>query len=300
VKSPLTLKSNTKLLQTFRTADLRQYWQSLFRIDPKPYFRGVDQISKWKCQDSGLIFYSPAECSGPEDLYKKLRKHDWYYLREKWEYDEALKYVPQTGSVLEVGSGDGHFLRKAVRDGLSLKGLEMTLPESPTASNQSWSIIAESAQNHAQAHPGSYDVVCSFQVLEHVADPRGFLEASVELLSPNGRLIISTPNSKSFLRHSFNLLDMPPHHMSGWSEQTYRFLESIFPFKLERVMYEPLADYHVDYFMDTYSSCFAGRYDLRGAWARGGIGRLSRRLLNNGMRLMLRGQSMLAVFRKCP
>jgi hypothetical protein len=88
--------------------------------------------------------------------------------------------------------------------------------------------------------------------------------------------------------------------MSGWSEQTYRFLESIFPFKLERVMYEPLADYHVDYFMDTYSSCFAGRYDLRGAWARGGIGRLSRRLLNNGMRLMLRGQSMLAVFRKCP
>jgi len=299
VKSPLTLESNTTLLRTFRTADLCQHWLSSFQIDPSPYFRGIDQISKWRCEDSGLLFYSPAGCAGPEELYKQLRQHEWYYLKEKWEYDEALTFVPRTGRLLEVGSGDGHFLRKAARDGLSLKGLEMTLPERPSASDQSWSIVAESLQSHAQAHPRAYDVVCSFQVLEHVVDPRGFLESSVELLSPNGRLIISTPNSRSFLRHSFNLLDMPPHHMSGWSERTYRFLETIFPIKLEKVMYESLAEYHVDYFMDTYSSRFAGRYDLRGAWARGDLGRFSRKVLNGGMKSMLRGQSMLAVFSKC-
>ena len=300
MKSPLTLNKNVARLQTFSTADLCQRWLSSFQIDTNPYFRGIDQISKWRCKDSGLLFYSPAECAGPEELYKQLRRYEWYYLKEKWEYDKALKFVPQTGRLLEVGSGYGHFLRKAVRDGLSLKGLEMTLPESPMASNQSWSIVAESVQSHARAYPSAYDVVCSFQVLEHVVDPRGFLESSVELLSPNGRLIISTPNSRSFLRHAFNLLDMPPHHMSGWSERTYRFLETIFPIKLEKVMYESLAEYHVNYFMDTYSSRFAGRYDLRGAWARGTIGRFSRNILNTGMKSMFRGQSMLAVFRKCP
>lgn len=279
-------------------AELTKGYKTAFDIDIAYCFYGIDEINQWKCIDSGLLFYTPVQCAGPAELYRKLRQHDWYYPSDKWEYDEALKCMPKGGRLLEVGSGDGHFLRKATRIGLSLEGLELTMPEVIQNEATSWSIIEKSVQDHAQENAGRYDVVCSFQVLEHVTDPRSFLEASVELLAPNGKLIISTPNADSFLRHAFNLLDMPPHHMSGWSEQSYRSLEGILPIKLEKVMYEPLAKVHADYFVDTYSSRFSGRYDLRGAWARGGIGKLTRKLLKNGMNKILRGQSMLVVFRK--
>jgi SAM-dependent methyltransferase len=174
----------------------------------------------------------------------------------------------------------------------------MTMPDWSDPIAQGLSISEESVQEHAENYPGAYDIVCSFQVLEHVVDPRGFLEASVKLLAPGGKLIISTPNARSFLRHAFNILDMPPHHMTGWSVESYRFLQSILPVKLERVLYEPLADYHIDYFVDTYSSRFDGRFDILGAWARGACGGVSKRLLRAGGRRLFRGQSMLAIFKK--
>ena len=298
MKSPLAHKNNTKLLQTFSTADLRQNWLEAFQIDPNPFFRGVERIEKYKCEDSGLLFYSPPDCAGSECLYRQLRKHEWYYMNEKWEFNQALKYLPKAGRLLEVGSGDSHFLKKAVSEDLALEGLELSIPEGTKASNSHWSVIDRNVQNHARMCPCKYDVVCSFQVLEHVVDPRSFLEACTELLVPNGLLILSTPNSNSFLRHAFNLLDMPPHHMSGWSKQSFRFLESFLPLTIKKMLFEPLADYHIDYFMNTYNSRFSREYDLRGAWTRGILGKWSKMFLQSGLRYWLKGQSMLTVLQK--
>jgi SAM-dependent methyltransferase len=42
--------------------------------------------------------------------------------------------------------------------------------------------------------PGSADTVVSFETIEHVADPSRFLDQIADLLKPNGRLILSTPD----------------------------------------------------------------------------------------------------------
>ncbi|ORX95238.1 ubiquinone biosynthesis O-methyltransferase [Basidiobolus meristosporus CBS 931.73] len=39
-----------------------------------------------------------------------------------------------------------------------------------------------------------FDVVCSMEVLEHVNDPKQFLQSCVDLLKPNGMLVLSTMN----------------------------------------------------------------------------------------------------------
>ncbi len=56
-----------------------------------------------------------------------------------------------------------------------------------------------SAREAAATHGGRIDVAFSIQVIEHVADPRGFLAEIRPLLSPDGVLIVSTPNRADIL-----------------------------------------------------------------------------------------------------
>ena len=71
--------------------------------------------------------------------------------------------------------------------------------------------------------PWQYDVVCSFQVLEHVSDIQGFLAGCLRALKTGGLLIICVPSFDSYLRYQTNaLLNLPPHHLSHWSDQCLR------------------------------------------------------------------------------
>lgn len=47
--------------------------------------------------------------------------------------------------------------------------------------------------------PGSFDLVTSFQVLEHVPDPRAFLRELARVLRPGGMVILATPNAATRL-----------------------------------------------------------------------------------------------------
>jgi len=298
IVSPLTGTSRVEPLQKLDTRTLIRMWKEAFGIDTADEFGAVEEIQKLRCLDSGLMFYRPTQCAGGTRLYRELGRHSWYYMEQKWEYDTVARHLPRQGRLLEVGCGKGFFLRKAVQKGWAVRGLELGAPAETAPQDCEFSITGESVERHAELHPAAYDAVCAFQVLEHVVDPLSFVKACVALLAPGGRLFLGTPNAQSFLKHSFNLLDMPPHHLTGWNKQAFQFLEKILPLKIEKVLYEPLAQYHLDYFIQTYRARFKSCADLRGIWTRG-IGHIfAKALLKAGARQWIRGQSMLVAFRK--
>jgi 2-polyprenyl-6-hydroxyphenyl methylase/3-demethylubiquinone-9 3-methyltransferase len=47
---------------------------------------------------------------------------------------------------------------------------------------------------------GSFDLVTSLEVIEHVADPRSFVKALAARLAPGGLLVLSTPNRTAWSR----------------------------------------------------------------------------------------------------
>jgi len=294
--SPLSGSRRVALETKYSTAEIAGDYATVYGVDVGKNFEGLAEISRWRCLDSSLSFFTPNTCAGGSDFYRRLSRHDWYYMTEKWEYATALRLLPRVGSVLEVGCGHGHFLDQCVRKGLRAVGLELSPPDSGKSSAEKIEILDETIAAHAEGHPQEYDAVCSFQVLEHVPEPKQFLEACCKTLKPGGELIVCTPNADSFLRFARSLLDMPPHHITGWRSQTFRYLETILPLKFEQVFYEPLADYHVDFFMRTCRKRFTRPLDFRGLWAREPFASLSRRLLHAGGRKLLRGQSILAVF----
>ena len=52
--------------------------------------------------------------------------------------------------------------------------------------------------------------------------------------------------------------EQPPHHLTQWNESSLKSLAGIFPLKLNRILCEPLAAYHVDWYCDIQSRKIKG------------------------------------------
>jgi SAM-dependent methyltransferase len=118
--------------------------------------------------------------------------------------------------VLDVGCGDGLLLEMlAERGHTNLAGLDF----SPDAAIAAWTRagvpVICGTLSRAPFAPGSCAVVTMFQVLEHLYQPASYLEATRELLAPEGRLIVQVPNVACWqfllLGEHWNGIDVPRH-----------------------------------------------------------------------------------------
>lgn len=238
-------------------------WDQDFGIDIRSYFESIRPILLLECNRCHLQYFYPSSVSGSGDLYSQLQKFGWYYMDDKWEYNVALEDMGKDGKVLEVGCGSGTFIKKVLNEtNLDPEGIELNAIAAEEAQRNGLSVRVLGLQEAAAAFPTYFDAVCSFQVLEHVADPKGFLELLCLLVKSGGKLILGLPNADSFLKYQFDPLDMPPHHMTRWPKETLWYLPRIFPLRLERMEMEPLAEYHVNGYVDAYCSVL-GSYGIK-------------------------------------
>jgi len=220
------------------------------RVLAREYRRvlGVDvrcpglRIDLDRCERCDLAFFTPP-CPAGEELYRALQRRPWYYQEDKPEYRLAAASVTAADAVLEVGGGPGAFA--AHLDCRSYRLLELSPAAVEAARGRGLDAGAESVQEEAGAHPEAYDVVCAFQVLEHVPAPRDFVAASLACLRPGGRLILSVPGDESFVgRERHNLLNLPPHHLTRWSDRSLAALGARFGLDLLALEHDALAPWH--------------------------------------------------------
>jgi SAM-dependent methyltransferase len=176
-----------------------------------------------------------------------------YYNPSRWEHKIALEIINEKDNVLEVGAGSGFFLKELKKKNNKVAlGLELNDKAIEEAKNIGIDLKKEFIQEHAKLHENEYDVVCSFQVLEHISHPFEFLNAQIKCLNPKGRIILGVPNNDSYMKdnkHPSKVLNMPPHHMGLWTLASLKSLENIFNIKLREVYYEPLIGGNVDIYL---------------------------------------------------
>jgi SAM-dependent methyltransferase len=260
VACPLCGAFSSSVVETFEVSRIVSEWMRQMKMDVTGEFHDLLQFELWRCGNCALQFFQPDSLVGSSLLYEGLGKLDWYYMQNKWEHDLALQDLDGCKNGIEVGCGFGDFVARVARGkGIPFEGYEQNPIAVQAARAKGVSVHLGQFEKLAVSQPSTYDVVCSFQVLEHVTRPKSFLDAACALLRPGGKLILGLPNAKSFLKHQFNLLDLPPHHMSRWTDETLTRLQKLFPLKLTRIAYEPLADYHVDEYVAAYASLLASR-----------------------------------------
>lgn len=103
-------------------------------------------------------------------------------------------------------------------------------------------------RDEADERPNYYDVVCHFQVLEHVPDPLKFMQACADVLRPGGLLIVAVPSRDSFLSLvENNWLNLPPHHLTLWSDRALESILSNVAISSVEVWHEPVVKNHQDW-----------------------------------------------------
>ncbi|WP_168220574.1 class I SAM-dependent methyltransferase [Azospirillum thermophilum] len=239
-RCPLTGSPDVRHLRTLRVRDIAALYRTLFGIDVGAEFGGVEEVAMYRSVPTDLIFFHPS-VTGSGSFYEQLARIPWYYQKDKFEFRHAARWIGEADKVLEVGCGHGHFADALPSPHYT--GLEFSPAAVAACRERGLTVLAESARDHAAAHPGGYDAVCSFQVMEHVADVAGFLSACVRLTKPGGLLILSVPSADSFNAHAVNpVLNMPPHHVTWWTHACLTGLPRLYPIELLDLHQQTLSD----------------------------------------------------------
>ncbi len=108
-------------------------------------------------------------------------------------------FGPRPGSsFLDVGCATGALLAFLRDAGVDAKGVEIGAENAAYARDHFGLDVFTGRLEDAPYADACFDVVHAAHLIEHLNDPRGFLERARALLKPGGELVLTTPNEASF------------------------------------------------------------------------------------------------------
>ena len=112
----------------------------------------------------------------------------------------AAAGVPTRGQLLEIGCGQGNFLRQAANRGFDVTGVEYSqfACERARANLEERGRVLQGEITVLSGEAAAYDVCVLCDVIEHVRDPALFLREIIRLLRPGGILLVVTPSLASW------------------------------------------------------------------------------------------------------
>lgn len=110
--------------------------------------------------------------------------------RHRAAYELARQLLP-SGRVLDLGCGSGYGTASLAETHARVVGLDRVPPD---AVNRDPGQFVRADLAGIPFRPGSFELLLSFQVMEHLEDPSDYLDAMAELLAPGGLAVITTPN----------------------------------------------------------------------------------------------------------
>lgn len=161
---------------------------------------------------------------GGDAEFYSIRHEDAGYPGWKWDFDVGLREGIERfdrGRVIDIGAGDGAFLRRI--DGTKWERCAIEATPAMRSTLVSAGIeVFDSEQEAVSKAAGTFQVVTLFQVLEHLSIFRETLATARKLCAPDGRLIVVVPygDGISTQERLSGVADMPPNHVNRWTPES--------------------------------------------------------------------------------
>jgi SAM-dependent methyltransferase len=195
--------------------------------------RDFRDIPVLRCSQCGFLYSSRTmDSEGMEAYYREdfgSRRHlqgQMVNARTNEVALERLLNFRQIRNWLDVGTGYGFLLQWLQRKhGIAAEGVELSIQEAQYARKQLGLNVHSNLISESGLPRGSFDVVSSFEVIEHIPEPVPFVEQLAEYVRPGGYLVIMTDNfesrAASRLKGSFPKW-IPHTHVSHFGPATLR------------------------------------------------------------------------------
>jgi SAM-dependent methyltransferase len=154
-----------------------------------------------RCDRCGLVRSDPA--ADPSLLDRLYQDSGFSYAREtvslRLTYRRALERVFQLGAgrdaLLEIGAGNGFFLQEARAAGIArVTGVEPSREAIARADPDIAGALLPGMFRAGLFPDATFDIVCLFQVFDHLPDPAACLYACLDVLKPGGYLLAVNHN----------------------------------------------------------------------------------------------------------
>jgi len=110
------------------------------------------------------------------------------------------KYEVPTNALLEIGAGFGTFCTELkTRSAFArVVAVEPTPDLAATCRRRGLEVLEAPMERIEPAEMGFFDVIASFEVIEHLFAPSVFIGHATRLLTPGGLLVLTCPNGRGF------------------------------------------------------------------------------------------------------
>lgn len=186
------------------------------------------------------IFYTQSS------LYEDRSKGNLVLFPSKdWRFKSCFRFcdLKRYQRLLDVGCGDGSFMALARDKGLDAFGIDI---------DEAAVYLARERRGLRQVKNigwrqlkdidgwNNFDMITSFDVLEHVSSPLSFMNMLFGLLKPGGWICISAPRLDRYPAFFDSEVDAPPHHFTLWTSTSLEVLLKKTGFEYIRIIKKPL------------------------------------------------------------
>jgi 2-polyprenyl-3-methyl-5-hydroxy-6-metoxy-1,4-benzoquinol methylase len=191
-----------------------------------------------KCKNCSMVFSQriPTDQELMEHYSNSYSREDVLSPITIIRYHEILDTFEKyriTNNLLDVGCGVGYFLDIAKERGWNVYGTEYT--ESALKINRDKGFTMHEGKLNSENYPENhFDIVTSFEVIEHINNPQEDIEKVKKILRKGGALYATTPNfdslSRRNLKENWNVIGYP-EHLSYYTPTSMNFLLKSFGFQ---------------------------------------------------------------------
>lgn len=239
-----------KILWSVNSTEAARHYV-LEEVEPQRFLKLTSHIEQlWQqkscdivqCDNCGFC-YSYPYVSGDSKFYNLAYERS-SYPTWKWEhqltYDVLIHEGIKDFKLLEIGAGDGAFVKRIVPKFTSPENVVCTeFSDYGTHQIQSYGIKCLSQdirEIKTENFQGYFDVVCMYQVIEHMDRLEALFQSLNHLTQANANLFISVPNPKNIEFSELNggLMDMPPNHIGRWNQKCFETIGKRWGWQIER------------------------------------------------------------------